>query len=425
MDHVYEGQLRPRVRPEFAISRDAEWIDVAIVALILGALLFYQVLAQLAPILMLSGTAIMVLLRWDRLPRAFATSWPLLCLPALCAASAAWSDVPTTTLYYATLYTATALAGILIGSTLNRNAYIEGFFIAFALFSISCLLFGRWVGHNNGGVAFAGLVGSKNTMGDMAAVGVIVTLAFISLKLNQRKPVTAALASPFVLLLAGQLVLSKATGALIAGFAGSALLVMWVVSRRLEIQVRSALLAASVILLIVAVATIQLWAEPVFDLVVEASGKDAGLTGRRELWRYGDQLIADRPIAGLGYAGFWLESNINAERLKLLMGVSNEAVFNFHSTPMEIIVHLGYFGFALACTLALYAAARLVYRSAIVPNFSAIFACALLAFWSVKTPFEVIAFSPVHFSTVTVYAIFAMGLRRGAPAVAAQRYRSR
>ena len=246
MDHVYEGQLRPRVRPEFAISRDAEWIDVAIVALILGALLFYQVLAQLAPILMLSGTAIMVLLRWDRLPRAFATSWPLLCLPALCAASAAWSDVPTTTLYYATLYTATALAGILIGSTLNRNAYIEGFFIAFALFSISCLLFGRWVGHNNGGVAFAGLVGSKNTMGDMAAVGVIVTLAFISLKLNQRKLVTAALASPFVLLLAGQLVLSKATGALIAGFAGSALLVMWVVSRRLEIQVRSALLAASV-----------------------------------------------------------------------------------------------------------------------------------------------------------------------------------
>ncbi|MEL7218373.1 MAG: O-antigen ligase family protein [Pseudomonadota bacterium] len=424
MEHVYEEQLRPRFRPEFAISREADWIDTAFVALVLGSLLFYLMLAQLAVLLMLSATAGIILLRWDRLPQAFATSWPLFSLPALCMASAAWSDVPATSLYYATLYTATALAGILIGSALNRSSYIDGSFIAFAIFAIGCLLFGRTVGHNNGGVAFAGLVGSKNTMGDMAAIGLMVTLAFVAFKLHQRRPVAAALALPFAPLIAAQLFLSKATGALIAALAGSALLIIWIVSRRLEIQVRSALLASSVILLVVGIATMQFWVEPVFDFVVEASGKDAGLTGRLDLWAYGESLISQRPIAGLGYAAFWLENNLDAERLKLMMGVSNTAVFNFHSTPMELIVHLGYLGFALACLVALFASARLIYRSALAPEYSAIFACALLAFWSVKTPFEVIAFSPVHFSTVTVYAVLAMGLRRDRSQAIVKRYRS-
>lgn len=424
MEHAYKGNLRPRSRPEFAISRDSHWIDVAFVALIFGALLFNIVLAQVSVLLVLTATGGMILLRWERIPQALASSWPLFSVPALCLASAAWSDVPTTTLYYAALYTVTALTGVLIGSALNRDAYIEGHFIAFAIFAICSALFGNFVIHQFS-LAFAGLMASKNTMGDMAGVGMMATLAFVALKLHQRKMAAAGFAALLLPVFAIELYLTLATGALIATFGGTVLLVTFAVSRRLEIQVRSALLVTCVIMLVLAIATMQWWVEPVFDTMVEASGKDAGLTGRVDLWAVGERLISERPVAGLGYAGFWIRDNIDAEFLWAMMGISGRSGFNFHNTPMEIIIHLGYVGFTLACLMALYASVLLIYRSALVPHYSAIFACALLAFWSVKTPFEVIAFDPMHFNTVTIYAVFAMGLRMDRRKSPARRYRSR
>ncbi len=417
-------QLRPRGRPEFTISRTSAGLDSLFVALIFGSILFNQMIGKATVLIVLATTAAMIVLRWEQLPRVAVRCWPLFTIPVLCMASALWSDVPQTTLYYGALYTATALSGVLIGAALNRSAYIDGHFYAFAIYSLAAVFLGRMVPHGSEGMAFAGLAGSKNSSGDMAGVALLVTIAYIALKRYEGK--LHHMLAGFALLPAifWLLLLSDATGALIATMMAAGMMILWIYSRGLALQVRGGILVASVLLTMVAVATQHIWLPPIFDVVLELTGKNAGLTGRVKLWAFGEYLIAQRPTEGLGYAAFWLKESPEAQFLWKLMKIGSQEGFNFHSTPMEIIIHLGYLGFALAILQAAYAALPLLYRSAVKPYFSSIFACGLLAFWAVKTPMEVIAFDPMHFSTVAVYAIFAMGLRKDKPVQLQLPYRS-
>lgn len=420
--------LRTRPKAEFTISRNATWIDIALVALVFAAILFNSVLGKLTVILVLVATAAMILLRWERLPAVFVRCWPLFSVPLVCLASVLWSEIPATSFYYATLYTATALTGVLIGAALSRNAYVDGHFVAFAIFGIGCVLLGRYVAHINA-MAYAGLAGSKNAMGDMAGVGIIVSIAFAWMKGREGKLVQAAFALVLIAVYSVMLLETKATGALISTVGASALIVVWLISRRFELQLRSALLAASVLAVVIAAATTNYWAEPVFDLIVEASGKDKGLTGRVYLWAVGDKMIEENPWLGMGYSAFWQSENLDAKVLGRLMGIVDYAGFNFHNTVKDITVDLGYFGLAVTFVMAAYASVSLLWRAALVPHISSICAGALLAFWTVKLPLEMIAFDPMNFNTVTLYAIFAMGLRKDeqeTPRKAARgRYRSR
>ncbi|MEM7688737.1 MAG: O-antigen ligase family protein [Pseudomonadota bacterium] len=385
-------------------------------ALIFGGILFNQVIGPLTVICVLAGVAAIFLLRWEQLPRALTRSLPLFSLPVFCIASALWSDHPDHTLYYAALYGVTALAGILIGGALKRSSYVEGYFVAFAIYSIACVLFGRSVVFGVGGSAYAGLAGSKNTAGDMAGVATLVTLAFIGFKIYRYQFIQAIGALALLPIFGVLLLLSKATGALLATIMASGLIVVWLISRSFSLQVRGTVLTAAVILLTLAVVTQDLWIKPVFDLVLDVSGKGTGLTGRVDIWVIGDQLIEERPAAGLGYYAFWMKDNLTAQIIWEMMGIKGQSGFNFHNTQMEIVVHLGYIGLAIAIVMAAWATIPLVYRSVVEPYFSSICACTLLVFFAVKVPFEVVAFDPMHFTTVTIYAIFALGLRRDAPA---------
>lgn len=415
--------LRTQPKAEFAISRSATWIDTALVALVFGAILFNIVLGKLSVILVLVATAAIILLRWERLPAVFIRCWPLFSVALVCLASTLWSVMPGTSLYYAALYTVTVLTGVLIGSALSRNSYIDGHFIAFAIFGIACVFFGRSVTHINA-MAFAGLAGSKNSMGDMAGVGIIVSIAFVWLKVYEGKLVQAAFALAIIPMFFLLLLETKATGALISTVGASALVVVWLISRQFELQLRSALFALSVVGVLIAAATTQFWVEPVFDLIIEASGKDQGLTGRVYLWAVGDKMIAENPVLGIGYSAFWQSDNLDAKLLGRIMGLADFTGFNFHNTVMDITVDLGYFGLAVTILMAVYASVSLLYRATFVPHFSSICACALLAFWTVKLPLEMIAFDPMNFNTVTMYAIFAMGLRHDAASRSPNRYRS-
>lgn len=415
---IQNKPLRAASRPEFALSRDSAWVDTGIIALIFGGILFNQVIGPLTVICVIAGIAAIILLRWEQLPRTVTRSLPLFSLPLLCLASTLWSDAPESTLYYATLYAVTALAGILIGGALKRSSYVEGYFIAFALYSVASLLFGRTVVHGIGGTAFAGLAGSKNTAGDMAGVATLVTFAFVAFKIYRAQFGQAALGVALFPILGVLLLLSNATGALIATIMASGLIIVWLVSRSLNLQVRGTILTAAIIMIILAVYTQSLWLQVVYDLVLEMTGKSSGLTGRVDIWAIGDRLISERPVAGLGFYAFWLEDNPTAQVIWDMMGIGGRGGFNFHNTQMEIVVHLGYTGLAVAILMSVWAIIPLIYRSVREPYFSSICACTLLAFFAVKIPLEVVAFDPMHFTTVTVYAIFALGLRKDEPKVA-------
>ncbi|MEN7538028.1 O-antigen ligase family protein [Aurantiacibacter flavus] len=420
------GRIGAR-RPEFQLDRRSSWFDTLIVGAILAAILFNLVLGPLTVIGVFGAVGAFCLLRWERLPGMVLECWPLLLLPAMALASALWSEVPFTTLRYGFLFAITTFAGIIVGAGVRRTSCINGYFFAFATYSVASILFGRWVGWGDGpGDAFAGLAGSKNASGDMAGVATFVTIVFIWVMLKKRRLVAALGVSALLPILAWILISSKATGALIATTLASACLIAWLVSARLAPQARGGIFVASAIIATLALVSQSLWLEPIFDLVLDASGKDAGLTGRSDLWAFGDNLIAERPWLGLGYHAFWLEENVDARYLWDMMGIAGHQGFNFHNTAMEIVIHLGYVGLVLAAIVAATSVAMLVFRSIRAPGFSNILACTLCFFFAVKMPFEVVGFDTMHFATVSIFAALAIGLRRdGAGSLRSARLRPR
>ena len=413
-DPLSPQMMRPDYgRPEFGLDRNHRWIDSAMVAVVFASILFNLTIGPLTVLLVAGMVGAFVLLRWERLPGVLQDCWPLLLIPLFAMLSALWSDVPLTTLRYGLLYLITCIAGILIGAGLRRDAYVNGYFIAFATYSIAAVLFGRMVAWGDGaGDAFAGLAGSKNTAGDMAGVATMATLVFAAYMYSKHRRVLAITALGLLPLLAGILWFSRATGALIASVMAATFVVMWIASRAFPRQARGGVFIGVSAVTIIAVLTQQWWLGPVFDLVLEASGKDAGLTGRAELWKFGNRLIEEKPGLGLGYYAFWLQDSLDAQYLWNMMGIASRQGFNFHSTPMEILIHLGWAGLIFCLLIFLASSASLIWRSIDKPYFSSILACGLLAFFAVKMPFEVVGFSPMHFSTVTLFAILAMGLRR-------------
>lgn len=406
-------------RTDFAIDRRASWIDVAIVAAIAGASLFTLVLTSLTPVIVLASMGAFALMRWERLPLVLRDGWPLLLLPGLALLSASWSAVPGTSFYYAVLYLATVLAGMIIGRGMAPGAVLAGFFTAFAVFTVISVLslrFTVWGG--GGGIAFVGLTQSKNTAGDMAGVGLLATLCFFFSAFSRRRLVLMAVALAVVPFLLFALWFSRATGALVATTAISGVTLAWLASRLLTVQARTAIFLVAVVLIALLIATQHYWLPPLFDAVLENSGKDAGLTGRADLWMYADDLISRKPLLGLGYNGFWVHNNLDAEYIWRHMGISTRSGFNFHNTPREILVHMGYVGLVLFAVVAIIGALRLIVLTSRNPTHERIFACAIVLFYAMKMPFEVVGIPPIHFGTITAVAVLAMGYRRSAPATA-------
>ncbi|WP_137680710.1 O-antigen ligase family protein [Aurantiacibacter suaedae] len=406
------GRTRAR-RPEFELDRRSPWLDTLIVAGIFASILFNLLIGPLTVLVVFGAVGAFCVLRWERLPAMVMECWPLLLFPAMVMLSALWSDVPLTTLRYGLLYCITAFAGIIVGGGTHRSAYVNGHFLAFAVYSVASILFGRWVGWGEGaGDAYAGLVGSKNASGDMAGVATLVTIVFIRsmFKSNRRAAGFASIA--LLPILGWLLVSSRATGALIATILASGCLIAWLVSERFERQVRGGIFIGATSAAVLALITQQWWLGPIFDLVLNASGKDAGLTGRSDLWAFGSNLIAERPWLGLGYNAFWLHDNIDARYLWAMMGIKSQQGFNFHNTVMEIVIHLGYVGLGVAAVMAAAGVSMLLSKTLRTPELSSILAFTLCLYFSVKMPFEVIGYDPMHFTTVTMYALFAVGLRR-------------
>jgi O-antigen ligase len=95
------------------------------------------------------------------------------------------------------------------------------------------------------------------------------------------------------------------------------------------------------IVLIVAV-TNQLFS--IQSTILEASGRDATLTGRTGIW---ETVLSEpiNPLIGSGYASFWL-----GERLQRIWAMyPNTPLIQAHNGYIEVYLNLGLFGLALLC----------------------------------------------------------------------------
>ena len=392
-------------------DRRSPVFDVAMVALAFGALLFNSWIGPLTPLIILAITPLFMLLRFERIYSVLTHAWPVLLLPLLAMASTVWSDEPTRSIRYGFLYFMTATGALFIGAGCDRRSILQGMMLAFGLYMALSFPFGRWAAWGVGGRAWIGLMASKNASGDASALTLIISLATLFWALGERRWVWVVLALAFIPLSLFSLYISKATGALAASLVALPCLFLWSLSRWIDPSWRNLIFVVSVMFVVALLATIQWWMPPLFEFVLEASGKDADLTGRSVLWAKADELIAERPWLGMGYEAFWVHHNLDAEYLWREMGIRSRRGFNFHNTPRDILVALGVAGLAIYAFTYLFSAAKLLLGTMRRPEFTGILFSTLLVFESPRVWFEMIGFSTMQFATFILFVIFAYGLR--------------
>lgn len=407
-----QPDYRKRGEAGIGLGRDSPIIDLLIVAVPIAALLFNLLIGPLTPVVVLGTVGAYFVLRYERLFTVLGSTWPLLLLPLFCLVSALWSDVPAATIRYGFFYLITVLAAILIGAGTSRDSALKGLQLVFAAYLVLSLLLGRWTNWGVGSYAFAGLAGSKNAAGDAAGIGLLISAATLFWAVGQRKlgwALIAVLTIPAALYC---LVFARSTGALLATGLAMVCLLIWSISRRFALTTRTVLFGITLFGTMVVLATTPFWLGMVLDTVLVASGKDANLTGRGDLWQAADRLIAQRPILGLGYNAFWVQGNLEAERLWRLLHVSSGSPFNFHNTARDILVNTGIVGLVLYAVVWLFTSMRLLWLTMLLPDYFGIFCSAMLVFVAPRLYFELIGFSNMHFPTMILLISLACGLRR-------------
>ena len=107
---------------------------------------------------------------------------------------------------------------------------------------------------------------------------------------------------------------------------------------------------------------VALWAAALYlansDNITKQLGRSSDLTGRTEIWGWVGQSIAERPILGYGFSGFW--SAATATGLDRALGGQ---VMYAHNGYLEVFLNLGIIGFAFTIIFLLVGMRRVLHWS--------------------------------------------------------------
>jgi exopolysaccharide production protein ExoQ len=273
--------------------------------------------------------------------------WPLLLilmLPGYAILSTFWSHYPAITLRAGLQYLSLILCAIAIGRTCRVIDIVRSVVMASIVTLILSILFGEnTFDPIEQEYNYAGLLGSKNQVGMVASFAILLSYAgWVFLK---DRTIFGVVYLAGVSTGALALVLSKSATSVvtIAGALG-AIMVLRTLSRFPAAYRRSAILLGLIAFPVIIVAAI---AGDVVGLVLDAFGKDVTLTGRTYLWSEALRLSADERLFGWGYQSFWVQGQLDAERLWFEFYIDTRGGFHFHNLYIETMVGLGVVGLML------------------------------------------------------------------------------
>jgi exopolysaccharide production protein ExoQ len=396
-------------RPQ-AFWRQLSWLTCmsALLSLSLGQFIYKFVSfgGTLASVVFISSWVVFALQRPDRTVRDLVSGGICWLIPALALASIVWSDDPGYT-----MRTAMELCMSVAGAVICARRVPARGFVAAVMLALFAAVFVSLVAGSHVGVggtdeeALSGAFGSKNYMGQIAA---IYGLASLCVLLDRGQPVLFRLIAMIGSILGPFLVVRSISVDAVAGYAigfalVAGLMTLSVIPRRL----RAPTVLAT--LLIAAVMIAWLWTMILQDqgFALSALGKDPTLTGRTYLWYRANALIGQNPLLGVGYQAFWRQGNLEAEGLWRVMHVMERMGFHFHNLYYETTVELGVLGLiALVVTLltGLIASLRLALRSPAGPT---AFLAAYVVFVIVRSPLEVEYIFPFDIATFLFAACLA------------------
>ncbi len=370
------------------------------------ALLFVFQLGSLSALAFLSLGMLLVVLRPGVLLEETARYGWLYLLPIWCVMTMLWSVYPALSLRYGVQLGLTVVFAVTMACRLSPAVFVRLIWASFAIAAMASLLFGQVRGD---GLGWLGIYGSKNAFATVMATFLLVSFAFVLDRRATRLWRISGMGGVALSLML--VVLAQSTGALI----GSVLAMMFglVIAflhrfsswQRLSLAVMGASLMVTVALLFIGMRT------EILELVLAATGKDATLTGRTDLWAVAVEQWRLHPLIGQGYQAFWVPGNPVAEQMWAMFGIATKSGFHFHNTWLSNSVEIGVIGVVIQAVV-FGTALILTLRWALWhPTAESLFFAMLMLRQAALSMVEVVAF--MQFDLVSVLTICAAvyGLR--------------
>lgn len=296
---------------------------------------------------------------WQKMILGMAAVWPVVLLVVIAWLSTSWTVAPEITSRRCIALSVTSLMGIYLFVRFDFDTLIRFLVAVVAILVIGCLawvvVFPEYGVHSDGehAGAFRGFFFHKNTTGRiMVYCLAIIIAAWISGAVNRS-----------LLFVLGLLTL-----AMIVGTTSQTTLLATLVLGAGLVAVRmvrgQAVKSALVTLAILAIAWHgALIAIASYDLILEALGRDASLTGRTDIWIYTLEYAFKQPFTGYGYDAFW-----NGD---LSPGAQYAAYWDTphsHNSWIEVFVALGLPAVFLMAGMLLVTLFRAVILARYYPN---------------------------------------------------------
>lgn len=294
-----------------------------------------------------------ILTVWPAFFRLILRNWSYLLYPAVCAMSVVWSLARPTSLVGAVQMTMTVLIASYLGWRFAPRRLVLLLFastLAGAALSILNLATGAFqpVYSDVGGLL--GIYTSKNMLGHYSLFALLIALSLMLSAPDEMPRPARWIAAPALVICAVAVVLSKSMTAvvLMPCYAG---LVLLLNRDRLPPALRH--LAVMLVVALIALAPMTLTMagiDPMAELFA-ATGKDATLTGRTDLWAIAYDLVSRAPLNGYGYGAFWVNDRFATQHFQVLRAGSNAP--SFHNFFADVGVGTGLIGIAAILTLIL------------------------------------------------------------------------
>jgi O-antigen ligase len=280
---------------------------------------------------------VMVLVPWYRETIfVLRRNWSLVALVLFALLSSLWAEMPNLVLRKSIGLFGATLLGIALAvrfSFRDHLRILSWLFRIIATLSLACIVLLPSYGIKDG--EWRGIFEYKNALGSMMGLSVLVEW---QLPADSR---ISKILRAFALLLSTVLLLfsDSITPTIVLIVALPLIEIYKFGALRLRIPLYAICLATS--LVVTAGATLLLANS---DSVTGALGRSSTLTGRTEIWSLVASFIAERPIAGYGYSGFWLgASQESIEVNRAMRGL----VMYSHNGYLEMLLTLGAIGFLL------------------------------------------------------------------------------
>lgn len=263
-------------------------------------------------------------------------NWFLIVLLLLAFVSSFWSEMPALTLRRSIAVSGATLFGLALALRLSLEdqlRLLSWLFRVIAVLSLACIfLFPSYGVSEPPGYEWRGVFDYKNVLGSVMALSILVEW-----QLPVHGRFSRALKYCALLLFAVLLFFSGSITPALA-LAGSFLLIeIYKAATRLRLPLYAIILAAA---LIVSCAVMIFVANG--EAITGAFGRSSDLTGRTEIWTWVISRIAERPILGYGYAGFWIGVSAASAAVDRAMGAT---IMYSHNGYLEIFLTLGAVGF--------------------------------------------------------------------------------